>query len=214
MQPLDTAQRALAAPGLRAVAPLAAARYGRIAVTRLAAQKGCCNVKRLVTVLGALGLISMGLSPSSAGAQPKIETSPVTFRMSSRTCPHLPPRTTLRGRGTMRSVTTTTVLAGGVTRVINSSHARGTATDQASKRYVFDYSNTFSVRNIPPMSPGIYTGLMYDLFTLSGPGPAELVNGFVAQFTTDLGQFARLEPIDSFGDPLNFSKATARCDPL
>jgi hypothetical protein len=172
------------------------------------------HVKRLVTALGALGLISMGFSASSAGAQPKIETSPVTFTMSSKACPHLPPGTTLRGKGTMRSVTTTTVLAGGVTRVINSSHARGTATDRGGKRYVFDYSNTFSVRNFPPMSPGIYTGLMYDLFTLSGTGPAELVNGFVAQFTTDLGKLARFEPIDSFGDPLNFSKATARCDPL
>jgi hypothetical protein len=55
---------------------------------------------------------------------------------------------------------------------------------------------------------------MYDLFTLSGSGPAALVNGFVAQFTTDLGKFARLEPISSFGDPVNFSKLSPRCDPL
>jgi len=171
-------------------------------------------MKRLVIALGALGLISMGFGASSAGAQPKIETSPVTFTMSSKACPHLPPGTTLRGKGIMRSVTTTTVLAGGVTRVINSSHARGTATDRGGRRYVFDYSNTFSVRNLPPTSAEIYTGLMYDLFTLSGTGPAVLVNGFVAQFTTDLGKLARLEPIDSFGDPLNFSKGTARCDPL
>jgi hypothetical protein len=172
------------------------------------------QVKRLVTALGALGVVSIVFSAFAAGAQPKIETSPVTFRMSSKACQHLPPGTTLRAKGTMRSVTTTTVLAGGVTRVINSSHARGTATDQGGKRYVFDYSNTFTVRNAPPASPGIYTGLMYDLFTLSGSGPAALVNGFVAQFTTDLGKFARLEPISRFGDPYSFSKNSARCDPL
>jgi hypothetical protein len=169
-------------------------------------------VKRFIAA-GALGVLSAAFSASAAAAPPKIETSPVTFTMSSKACRHLPRGTTIRAKGTMRSVTTTTIVMGGATRVINSSHARGTATDQARNTYVFDYSNTFNVRNLAP-SPSLYTGLMYDLFTLSGTGPAQLANGFLAQFTTDLGTFARLDPVNTFGDPVNFGAGTARCDPL
>jgi hypothetical protein len=170
-------------------------------------------MKRSTVALVASGFVSAALTATAAAAPPKIETSPVKFTMTSKACPKLPSGTTIRAKGTMRSVTTTTIVPGGATRVINSSHARGTATDQARHKYVFDYSNTFNVRNLAP-SPTIYTGLMYDLFTLSGNGPVALVNGFLAQFTTDLGKFTRLEPIHAFGDPIRFSDVTPHCDPL
>lgn len=169
-------------------------------------------VKRLIAA-GALGVLSAGFSASAAAAPPVIETSPVTFTITSKNCRYLPPGSTIRAKGTMRSATTTTILRGGITRIINSSHARGTATDQAKNAYVFDYSNTFTVRGAAPGAT-IYTGLMYDLFTLSGKGPAYLFNGFLAQFTTDLDKLGRLEPISAFGDPVNFSTGSARCDPL
>jgi hypothetical protein len=49
---------------------------------------------------------------------------------------------------------------------------------------------------------------------LQGTGPAALSNGFVANYTTDLGDLQRIRPIDAFGDPYDFDAGAARCDPL
>jgi hypothetical protein len=140
------------------------------------------------------------------------ETSPVTFEIKSENCSMLPPGTTINGTGTLTSITWTTKRRGHRT-VTNSSLATGTATDQAGNQYAFLYSNQFRVSNTRARSL-VYSGVMIDVFTLQGTGPATLSNGFLANYTTNFGDLQRIRPIDAFGDPYNFKAGTARCDPL
>lgn len=170
-------------------------------------------MKRLLAGLAALGSLVAIDGAHAAGPPPRIEAAPATFTLSSKACPLLPRGSTLRGRGTMRTSTTTRTDAQGVTRVVVSARAHGRATDNAKRSYVFDYSNTMRVSK-PAQGQTLYTGVMYDLFTLAGNGPASLDNGFVAVATTDLGMFFRLEPITSFGNPISFATGTPHCDPL
>lgn len=167
----------------------------------------------VVTGLALLGSLAVSSAADAAGSPAEIKTSAAKFTLTSSSCPLLPKGTTLKGTGTMRETTRTTTDPQGVTRVTNATVARGTATDAAKRTYVFDYSNSFRVSKAPN-GPPLYTGLMYDLFSLSGNGPAVLANGFVAVFTTDLGQFATFEPVNTFGDPLNFKTGKPHCDPL
>jgi hypothetical protein len=71
----------------------------------------------------------------------------------------------------------------GVTTVANVTHEHGTATDQDSNTYVFNYNNEFRVSNTVAHR-GVFSGLMIDTFSLAGHGPARLNNGFVAKVTT------------------------------
>jgi hypothetical protein len=151
------------------------------------------------------------------GAQAKrtertIESAPVSFEIKSENCSKLPPGTTINGTGTLTSTTWTTKRRGHRT-VTNSSLAPGTATDQAGNQYMFLYSNQFRVSNTRRRSQ-VYSGVMIDVFTLQGTGPATLSNGFLAKFTTDFGDLQRIRRIDAFGDPFDFEAGTARCDPL
>ena len=127
----------------------------------------------------------------------------------------LPPGTTITGAGTLTSITWTTVRRKHRT-VTNSELAPGTATDQAGNQYTFLYSNQSRVTTTR-RRPKVYKGIMIDVFTLKGTGPATLSNGFLAKFTTDLTEafdLFRLRPIDAFGDPIDFKTVTAHCDPL
>ena len=63
---------------------------------------------------------------------------------------------------------------------MNTSHASGTATDQAGNTYVWNYANHFSVSDSGPQTA--FAGEMVDAFTLAGNGPAHLNNGFRALF--------------------------------
>jgi hypothetical protein len=174
-------------------------------------------VKRLITtaVIAAVTVVLVlcqGTSASAAGAT--IEESTVSFVISSDSCSELPDGTTIEGTGTSKSITTTRTDADGITTVRNTTHARGTATDQDGNTYVFLYSNEFRVSN-SAADPTMYSGLMTDHFSLSGPGPAKLSNGFTARFTTDLeGFFNFFEPIHAHGDPISFPEGSAHCDPL
>lgn len=142
-----------------------------------------------------------------------VERSKVKFTLSSDACPNLRAGTTIKASGRQRSVTTTTTDANGITRVVNYSKAVGKARDQRGRKYRFDYRNSFAVTNTTA-TPAQYTGTMFDLFELTGRGPAKLENGFVAAYTTDLGESATYQPLYSFGDPIDFAAGTARCDPL
>lgn len=142
----------------------------------------------------------------------KTETSPANFEIKSENCSMLPPGTTLKGTGTLTSITWTTKRRGQII-VTNSSLAPGTATDQAGNQYTFLYSNQFRVTKEKGRSR-IYSGIMIDVFTLQGTGPATLSNGFLANYTTDLGDRQRLRPINAYGDPIDFEPITPRCDPL
>ena len=141
-----------------------------------------------------------------------IETTPVTFEIKSENCSMLPAGTTVNGTGTLTSTTWTTKRRGHRT-VTNSSVAPGTATDQAGNQYTFLYSNQFRVTKRRARAK-VYSGTMVDVFMLQGTGPATLSNGFVANYTTDLGDLQRIRPIDAFGDPYDFDAEAARCDPL
>jgi len=166
-------------------------------------------VKYLVTVVVAAFTLT---DVAVAAADVDVERSKVKFTMSSDKCPNLRPGTTIKASGRQRSVTTTTA-ANGITTVVNYTRAVGKARDQRGRKYRFDYRNSFAVTNTTA-APAQYSGTMFDLFSLTGRGPANLDNGFVAKYTTDLGEAATYEPLYSFGDPIDFAAGTARCDPL
>ena len=207
--------------------PLPRTRYGGL--RRLRARcygrprsdsRGMLLVKRLITtavvaVVTVVLSLCQGTSASAApGGGATIEESPVSIVISSDSCSNLPDGTTIQGTGTLRSITTTKTNADGITTVRNTSHARGTATDQDGNTYVFLYSNEFRVSN-SAADPDTYSGLMTDHFSLSGPGPARLSNGFTARFTTNLVDvFTNFEPIHAHGDPIGFPEGSAHCDPL
>ena len=148
-----------------------------------------------------------------AAAEVDVERSKVKFMMSSDTCPNLRAGTTIKASGRQRSVTTTTTDASGIKTVVNYTRAVGKARDQRGRKYRFDYRNSFAVTNTTA-APAQFSGTMFDLFSLTGRGPAKLENGFVAIYTTDFGELATYQPLYSFGDPIDFAAGTARCDPL
>ena len=78
-----------------------------------------------------------------------MERFPVSFVLSSDSCPNLPDATTIEGAGNETSTTRTKTNASGVTTIANTSIARGTASDQDGNTYVWLYSNTFRVSNSP-----------------------------------------------------------------
>ncbi len=144
---------------------------------------------------------------SALAAAPEVKTDTVGFVMTSGACQYLPAGTTIQGSGTMKSITTETTSKKGVTTVMNTSHAHGTATDQAGNTYVWNYANHFSVSDSGPGTP--FAGEMVDAFTLAGNGPAHLSNGFHALF-----DFFTIQPLSSRGDPIDFDTGAAHCDPL
>lgn len=171
-------------------------------------------MKRLITAAVAAVVLVLGQgSASAAGGGATVDRFPVSFVLSSDSCSNLPAGTTIEGTGTGKSITTTRTDASGVTTIINTTIARGTATDQDGNTYVFLYSNESRVSN-SVADPGLFSGLMTDHFSLSGPGPARLSNGFTAVFTTDFAGFFNFEPIHANGDPISFPEGIAHCDPL
>jgi hypothetical protein len=168
------------------------------------------SMRRLALVPAVLVIAVVAALP--AGASP-VRTER-TFTLTSETCPNLATGTILEGTGIESSITIERTNASGVTTIINATHTHGTSTDQDGNVYVFDYSNESRVSN-SVASPDVFTGLMTDHFSNSGGGPAKLNNGFVANVTFGPGEFDfAVDPISSFGDPLNFDDGTAACDPL
>ena len=78
---------------------------------------------------------------------------------------------------------------------------------------MFLYSNTFRVSDTTA-DPGVFAGTMNDAFSLAGPGPARLSNGFTAHITTDFATFFTFDPIRAYGDPISFPEGEEHCDPL
>ena len=176
--------------------------------------RGMLLVKRLITaaVVAVMLVLFQGTSASAAAGGATIGVSDVSFVITSESCSNLPDGTTIEGSGTLKSITTTRTDANGITTVRNTSHARGTATDQDGNTYVFLYSNEFRVSN-SAADPDMYSGLMTDHFSLSGPGPARLSNGFTARFTTDLVDVShqlRADPRPRRSDQLPRGRCTLR----
>ncbi|MDP9225938.1 MAG: hypothetical protein M3P18_19295 [Actinomycetota bacterium] len=171
-------------------------------------------MKRIAFGLVVVSLV-LGLGRvAAARADTSVDTFPVQFVLSSATCAELPSGTTITGSGTLKSVTNQRTDQNGVTTVINSSHARGTATDQDGNVYTFSYSNEFHVSDTAD-DPGLFSGLMTDQFLLEGKGPLKVNNGFVVELTTDLLSLFEVEDVIQFhGDPLDFAAFTTHCDPL
>jgi hypothetical protein len=150
------------------------------------------KLKRLVPAAVAAVVMLLPGTAQAKRTERTIEITPVTFEILSANCSKLPPGTTLNGTGTLTSTTWTTKRRGHRT-VTNSSVAPGTATDQAGNQYTFLYSNQFRVTNTRAR-PKVHSGIMIDVFTLNGTGPAALSNGFVANYKTDLGDLQRIRP--------------------
>ena len=170
-------------------------------------------MKRLVLAAAVAAALALTVTPAFAGGGgATIETFPVTFTVSDATCSNLPPGTTITGSGTEKSITVAKT-KGGITRLHNTTHANGTATDQDGNTYVFNYSNEFNASD-EGNPPGVFSGNMTDSFSLAGKGPARLSNGFRAQFTSDFTTFFSFTPLSSRGDPIDFTTGAAHCDPL
>lgn len=147
----------------------------------------------------------------SARGEADVVSFPVNFVITSASCSELPAGTTITGSGIEKSVTSI-VTANGLTVIINSSHATGTATDQDGNSYTFDYSNDFRGTG---SGAGVLSGPMNDHFSLAGHGPVRLSNGFTGIFSTDFVSFFTVDPvIRSSGDPLDFVTGVPHCDPL
>ena len=174
-------------------------------------------MKRLVPAAVAVAVMLLPGTAQAKRTERTIETKPVeTFTIKSADCSELPPGTTITSTGGTLTEITWTTKRRGLSTVTNSELAPGTATDQAGNQYTFLYSNQSRVSNTR-RRPKVYKGIMIDVFTLQGTGPATLSNGFLAKFTTDLTptfDLFRLRPIDAFGDPIDFETVTAHCDPL
>jgi hypothetical protein len=174
-------------------------------------------MKRLAisTVTSIALALALGGEVAAAGAT--IDTFPVSFTVTSGQCQYLPAGTTLTGSGTEKSITTVRTDANGITTIENSTHAKGTATDNQGNTYVFNYSNSFRISN-SAARPNIFSGTMTDSFTVAGNGPAQLHNGFVATLTTDPSTFATVtwHVQSSRGDPISFATGPVvpHCDPL
>jgi hypothetical protein len=161
-----------------------------------------------LALAGLLAAVFTVVSAGSASAAATVETFPVSFTLSSATCPNLPDGTVITGTGVGKSITVE-----GTRAIFNVTHDQGTATDQDGNRYVFSYSNQLRAHATP--DPDVFAGMMTDHFSLSGPGAARLNNGFVAEFETDFNTFFSFpHVISSHGDPLNFPEGTVACDPL
>ena len=156
--------------------------------------------------IAAVALLALVLAGGAVAAGGRPATFSTGFTLTSATCPNLPPGTTVTGTGVGTSIDG----GDGVTTVMNTTHEYGTATDQDGNTYVFQYANSFR----GSWSGGTFTGLMTDHFSLSGPGPAALDNGFTATFTTDFATFFSFDPISSHGDPIDFATGEELCDPL
>jgi hypothetical protein len=167
----------------------------------------------VVAVVVAVSSLALADAASAQG-EFTVERTAVQFTLSSDTCSRLPAGATITGKGRQKSVTRTIAdAATGVTTVVNYTRASGAATDGAGNRYRFDYRNSFHIQN-SAAAPATYSGTMVDLFGLTGRGPATLHNGFVAIFTTDLGDTASFQPLYSWGDPIEVPSGAGHCDPL
>jgi hypothetical protein len=170
------------------------------------------QMKRLLfTAAGVAVLVFTYGTVASARSGATIDTFPVSFVLSS-TCSNLPSGTVLAGSGIQKSITTTRIDRNGVVTIENSSHASGTAIDQAGNVYVFNYSNEFRAT---VDGGGVFSGSMTDAFALAGRGPARLNNGFSGHFVSDFATFFTVPDVtNSHGDPLDFATGDVHCDPL
>jgi hypothetical protein len=175
-----------------------------------------------------LAMLLLGLTSTLAqaeddvpGAQmtgvPVIQTTQVPFHVSSATCSHLPPGTTIEGVATEVSITTESTDRRGAKTIRNTTTAIGTGDDHNGHTYTVEYANQFRLTNTP-RQPDRYSGRMTDLFVLAGNGPAMLDNGFDAELTAkaDLSKVFSWNVREKFGDPISFKPGPfiAHCDPL
>ena len=187
---------------------------------RISWRKGRIVVKRPTVVVGVLAGLCLAASPAAAagghglGGPPTVST--VSFvggaGLSNATCEFVPAGTTISWTGAERSSTIVRTDASGVTTVSVVAHASGKATDNKGNTFAFDYSNAFRVSNSGVDDP-TFTGVMTDHFSLAGP-TLHLSNGFIATLTTNLVDVFVFDPINSRGDPIDFTTGAAHCDPL
>jgi hypothetical protein len=172
--------------------------------------------KRLVVLAAALFGTCWAAGSAGAGVGGPPTESTVSFvngaGLSNATCQFVPAGTTISWTGPETAHTIVRTNASGITTVQIVSHASGKATDNHGNTYAFDYSNAFRVSN-SLADPGTFTGTMTDHFSLAGPA-LHLSNGFIAGLTTNLDDVFVFDPINSRGDPIDFSNGSAHCDPL
>ena len=179
-------------------------------------EKGEIVLKRSAVLAAALVALCLAAGQASAGLGGPPSVSTVSFvggdGLSNATCQYVPAGTTISWTGPETATFIERTDASGVTTVSSVSHALGTATDNHGNAYAFDYSNALRVSN-SVADPDTFTGTMTDHFSLAGPA-LHLNNGFIARLTTNFNDVFVFDPINSRGDPIDFSSGFAHCDPL
>jgi hypothetical protein len=173
-------------------------------------------LKRSASVAAVIAGLCLAADPAQAGLGGPPSVSTVSFvggaGLSNATCPFVPAGTTISWTGPETASTIVRTDANGITTVSVVSHASGKAADNHGNTYAFDYSNAFRVTNSVG-DPSTFTGTMTDHFSLAGPA-LHLTNGFIASLTTNLSDVFIFNPINSRGDPIDFTNGSAHCDPL
>jgi hypothetical protein len=173
-------------------------------------------LRRLAVLAAALVALALSAGQASAGLGGPPGVFTVSFvggdGLSNATCQYVPAGTTISWTGPETSTFIARTDASGVTTISSVSHASGTATDNHGNTYAFDYSNALRVSN-SVADPDTFTGTMTDHFSLAGP-TLHLNNGFIAALTTNFIDVFVFDPINSRGDPIDFSSGLAHCDPL
>src|SRR5437764_11437060 len=158
-----------------------------------------------------MAVASCLVAGSASATKPSSET--VSFAtLTHASCSFVPAGTEIDWTGPETSHEVDHVNQDGTVTISVVSHASGTATDDHGNSYTSNYSNAFRVSNSVG-DPGTFTGTMTDHFSLAGPA-LNLANGFIASLTTNLSDVFIFNPINSRGDPIDFTNGSAHCDPL
>ena len=173
-------------------------------------------LKQSASVAVVMVGLCLAAVPAQAGLGGPPSVSTVSFvegaGLSNATCPFVPAGTTISWTGPERASTIERTDANGVTTLSVVSHASGKAEDNHGNTYAFDYSNAFRISNsVGDLST--FSGTMTDHFSLTEPA-LHLTNGFIASLTTNFSDVFIFNPINSRGDPIDFTSGSAHCDPL
>ena len=175
--------------------------------------------KRFAAIVAVITLIVVGLGGTASahgdddrGWTVTVNRNPVSWTLTSEQCPNLPAGTELTGEGHELFTRKTRTDRLGVTHLLDTSKKHGAVVDNAGNTYRFDYLNTVWAVS----SNGVdFAGIMSDVFSVKGRGPATLRNGFVAQVQFDTAfTYFSADPIIQFGNPFQFPSGPGICDPI
>ncbi|MEO8694626.1 MAG: hypothetical protein ABI658_13970 [Acidimicrobiales bacterium] len=175
-------------------------------------QKLAMVVGVIATLVLAFGGTASAHNDDDHGWAVTVNHNPVSWTLTWEQCPNLPRGIALTGDGWEVFTSKTKIDPRGVTHLQERSEKSGSVVDNAGNTYRFDYLNTTRSTSSDGAN---FTGIMHDIFSVTGKGPGTVHNGFVAriEFDTTFSYF-RANPISQFGNPFQFPSGPGICDPI